>query len=590
MARATDLRFNILGDKRSLDRALKGAAKDVQSFKSKFGKIGGIAAGVFGGGAALAGLSKLTGQLGSVVAEAREAARVTRLTDAVIKSTGGSANVTARQVASLADAISMKTGIDDEQIQATENLLLTFTKVRNEVGKNNDIFNQATQAATDMSAALGTDAKSAAIQLGKALNDPVKGITALSRAGVSFTAEQKKQIKGMVAAGDLLGAQKMILGELGKEFGGAAAAAADPMQRLNTTVANLKERIGTALLPYLNKAATWLGENLPRALDKLEKIFSEKILPVLKTVTAWLKDKLGGAIEGGKKVIEDLANAFGTSQGTILKVLAGIAAALVVLAIAWNAGPGLIVTAVVALGAALLYAYNRFDWFRKGVQFVMKAIATYVRVSVAFWMATFRVLRTVVTAVWHGISAAIDSIRPVLAFVGNVISTYISTYIGVFNRLKDGIAAAVRFIKGLFSGIWDGLSAGLKMAVNGVLGYFEHMINMAIRAANLVIRGINLVKPGKDISKIDEVHLPRLARGGIVTRPTLALIGEAGPEAVVPLRRAGQAANIGMGGGTINVQVAVSVDPITGRQVYRLVQDDQRRNGAWNIKLSPSAA
>lgn len=586
-----DLRFNIVGDSKSLSRALNRASKDVRGFKSKLGGIGSIAAGVFGGGAALAGLSSLTRTLGSVVEEAREAGRVGRLTNAVLKSTGGVANVSAAQVASLAEAISNKTGIDDEQIQSAQNLLLTFTKVRNEVGKGNNVFDQASQLAVDMSVALGSDAKSAALQLGKALNDPIKGVTALTRAGVSFTAEQKKQIKAMVAAGDTLGAQKLILAEIGVQFGGAAAAAADPMQKLSVTVANLKERVGVALLPVLNKAATWLGEKLPGALDRLEQLFSEKILPVLKKVTAWLKDKLGGALEGGKKIIADLADAFGTNQATIVKALAAIGAALVLVAIAWNAGPGIIVTAVVALGAALLYAYNRFDWFRTGVQAVLKAVAGYIKVSIAVYKRAFQVLRTVVVAVWNAIKVAIDSIRPVLAFIGEVISTYVSTFIGVFNRLKDGIGTAIGFIKGLFVGVWDGLFTGAKGAMNFMLDTLERGINLAIRILNTALNGIDVAAgPFVNFGEIPQVNLPRLAKGGIVNRPTVALIGEAGPEAVVPLSRAGRAANIGMGGGTINVQVAVTVDPITGRQVLRLVQDDQRKNGPWNIKLSPSAA
>jgi phage-related minor tail protein len=147
---------------------------------------------------------------------AAESARISRLTESTIKSTGGAANITAKQVGDLATAISNKTGADDEAIQSGENLLLTFTNVRNEVGKGNDIFNQATQLALDMSTALGTDMSSASMQLGKALNDPIKGITALSRAGVSFTAEQKDQIKTLVESGNTMDAQKIILSELAR--------------------------------------------------------------------------------------------------------------------------------------------------------------------------------------------------------------------------------------------------------------------------------------------------------------------------------------------------------------------------------------
>ena len=73
----------------------------------------------------------------------------------------------------------------------------------------------------DMSVALGQDATQSAIQLGKALNDPVKGVTALRRVGVSFTAAQIKQIKTLVATGKTLQAQKLILRELNQEFGGS---------------------------------------------------------------------------------------------------------------------------------------------------------------------------------------------------------------------------------------------------------------------------------------------------------------------------------------------------------------------------------
>ncbi|MDP9183851.1 MAG: hypothetical protein M3P04_13885, partial [Actinomycetota bacterium] len=187
--------------------------------------MAGAAAGIFAA-------AKIGGFLKDSIAEARESQKVGALTAQVIKTTGGVAKVTAGQVGTLATAISNKTGIDDEAIQSASNLLLTFTNVRNEVGKGNDIFNQATQAATDMGAALGGDPKSSAIQLGKALNDPVKGITALSRVGVSFTAQQKKQVAAMVKSGDTLGAQKLILGELNKEFGGAAAASATSGEKL----------------------------------------------------------------------------------------------------------------------------------------------------------------------------------------------------------------------------------------------------------------------------------------------------------------------------------------------------------------------
>ena len=122
-------------------------------------------------------------------------------TNAVLKSTGGVAGVTAQQVDELANSLLRKTGIDDEAIQSAENMLLTFTNVRNVVGDQGNIFDQATTAALDMSTAMGTDLQSAALRVGKALQDPIRGSTALRRVGVLLTKQQEAQIATLVKNG-----------------------------------------------------------------------------------------------------------------------------------------------------------------------------------------------------------------------------------------------------------------------------------------------------------------------------------------------------------------------------------------------------
>lgn len=193
--------------------------------------------------------------LGKSVIEAREAAKVGAQTEAVIRSTGGAANVTAKEVANLAQKTSQKTGIDDEAIQSTSNLLLTFKNLRNEVGEGNNIFNQATRITTDMSVAMDQSARSSAIQLGKALNDPIAGLGSLSRVGVQFTEQQQEQIAAMVESGDQMQAQKMILRELKSEFGGSARAQADDFDRLQVAAENFAESVGTKATPVLGEMA-----------------------------------------------------------------------------------------------------------------------------------------------------------------------------------------------------------------------------------------------------------------------------------------------------------------------------------------------
>jgi hypothetical protein len=211
-----------------------------------------------------------------------DAQAVMAQTENVIASTGGAANVTAKDVLDLATKWQNLSGVQDDAVQTSENLLLTFRDVRNEVGKGNNIFDQATGAILDMSTALNggaipsvEDLKGNTIQLGKALNDPIAGMTALKRVGVSFTEAQIETIHRLQQSGNLMGAQKVILGELKKEFGGAAKAAGDTfagqLAKLQANLNNVQEEIGGALVPQLSHLSTVMNDiaqkKLPSATD-----------------------------------------------------------------------------------------------------------------------------------------------------------------------------------------------------------------------------------------------------------------------------------------------------------------------------------
>lgn len=294
----TGLLFDILGrDKAS--PAFDKAGRSVDKLDKKFGFLAARSHGLTAG--MTAGFGKIVAAMGAVatvsvfkgfIDEARESRKVGALTESIIKSTGGAAKISAKQVGALATAISNKTGVDDEAVQSGSNLLLTFKNVRNEVGKGAKIFDRATAAAVDLSAAGFGDITGASKMLGKALNDPLKGLTALGKAGVTFTADQKKQIETLVKTGDVLSAQKIILKEVESQVGGAAAAAADPMAKLSVIIGNVKETIGTAFLPIVDKAATWLGNVLPVAVDRTGKFFKNNLLPPLKATAGFVKDKV----------------------------------------------------------------------------------------------------------------------------------------------------------------------------------------------------------------------------------------------------------------------------------------------------------
>lgn len=238
---------DLTGDLRQMDQAAdeSGAAMEGTSTKSR---ALGVASGV-----ALAGVAALGAGLAYSVAQAAEAEETQAQLNAVIESTGGAAGLTAEEVSAMAGALQQTTKFGDDAIIQGQNLLLTFTNI------GEDVFPRATETMLDMATALGTDAAGGAVQLGKALNDPIAGVSALSRVGVTFTAEQKEMIAGMVEMGDVAGAQTVILDELAKEFGGSASAAADTftgrMAQVNNQVGEVGEAVGGALLPVLTTLA-----------------------------------------------------------------------------------------------------------------------------------------------------------------------------------------------------------------------------------------------------------------------------------------------------------------------------------------------
>jgi hypothetical protein len=176
-------------------------------------KVGAVAGAVAVGG----GIALLTKAFTAGSASLEELNQVQGRTAAVIKSTGGVAGQSAGDIRKFAEEMENLSTNDDKAIQGAENMLLTFT------GIGPKAFRPATQAVIDLNAAMGggdEGLQHTAIQVGKALNDPIKGVGALSRVGVSFTAQQKAQIKTLVDHNKTLDAQKIILAELNKEFGG----------------------------------------------------------------------------------------------------------------------------------------------------------------------------------------------------------------------------------------------------------------------------------------------------------------------------------------------------------------------------------
>ena len=235
-------------DTTDFQKGIQGAEKSVGSLSSKMTSTGKSMAKV-GAGMTL-GLTVPIVAFGvSAVKSAQDAESAIADLNAVLESTGGIAGVTLDELTSEAAALQKITKFSNEAVMASQGMLLTFTNI----GK--DIFPAATMATLDMAEKFGMDASQAAITLGKALNDPISGVTALRRIGVMLTDEQEAQIKSFMAVGDIASAQAIIMKELSVEIGGVAEAAgatsSGQFAQFTNQLDNMKEIIGGALVPVL---------------------------------------------------------------------------------------------------------------------------------------------------------------------------------------------------------------------------------------------------------------------------------------------------------------------------------------------------
>jgi len=227
-----------------IDRALRKTKKKVGGLGMAFGKLGkGLAIGAAIGGVLL--LSKaVRGAFSAFGAEQQSIAKL----NAILKSTGGAAGFTSKELVDMAQELQNVTTISNDVVINTQAMLATFKHIKG------DQFKRATVSVLDMSEAMKNagkseaDVKAAAIQLGKALNDPITQVSALARVGIMFSASEKEMIKTMAKAGDMVGAQGIILNELEEEFGGVAAAMKNTLPGAMKGLSNDFGDLGKAIL------------------------------------------------------------------------------------------------------------------------------------------------------------------------------------------------------------------------------------------------------------------------------------------------------------------------------------------------------
>lgn len=478
-------------------RKLKQTGKDLQNFGAGFAKVGaGLTVGL------TAPLIAFGFQASKAATEAADALGQV---SAALTSMGNASGKTKEELAGLADGLMRQSLYDDDDIlrSVTANLL-TFGRIAG------DNFDRAQLAAVNLATRMKMDLQPATLLIGKALNDPVKGLTAMGRAGIQFTTAQKEMIKSMVEGGNVAGAQAIILGELEKQFGGAAAAAqaTDPYDRMRDSLNSLSESMGAIvnrfLAPLLDGVASLadrfntlsptmqnfivIGAGIAAALGPV-LIAVGAVVGAIGTMTAALG--AGGALAG-----------IGVVLAPILPILAGIAAAVAAVVIVFMLFKDRIMPVLQDLWATLQTTLGPplQELFAAVSEFAGELAAAFQRFLDSDIGKTLMKVSETMNRILGGV--VIEVLKTLMRVAGEVVGL-----------IATGFRALSALLRGDFSGAWDVLKEGAGKAMSGIIDAFGDLATKAIDFMAKLVNGVAVwmgqklydlvVRPVKD--KLEQV-------------------------------------------------------------------------------------
>jgi hypothetical protein len=253
---ATNLRVNFIG-KNELSKTTAVISRDFKKLGNTAKSVGNSINKSLGAVGVGLGLAALTNTMKTAVVGFEKAQIASKKLDTVLTSMGFGSYT--KRVDDYAESLQNQVYVDADVIKSAQTKLATFSELTKSVGVAGGAFDRATVASLDLAAVFGGDASSQAVALGKALQDPIKGITALSRQGVTFTAQEKAKIKTLVETNRTLEAQDMILSTIEKQVGGTAKAGASEFTKLQLIFDSMLDTIGEALLPAVKEFSTYLA-------------------------------------------------------------------------------------------------------------------------------------------------------------------------------------------------------------------------------------------------------------------------------------------------------------------------------------------
>lgn len=284
---------------KSAQTSLSGVSKSIQGvqnlLKSAFSLVG-ITASV----GAVVNFGK------KAVTSADEANKRFNILANTIRATGASTWTSVEELDKMAKAYAESTNYSVSEVEKMQSVLLGF---RNITG---DTFEEASDAIMDMATVMGMDLTSAVQTVGKALDDPVKGLDSLKRQGFAFTEEQKAELAQLVKNGEQVKAQKIILDELATTYGGASKAGQSAFARLQHTMDEFRENIGNKLMPVVNMVMEKMSESMNKVSSIINSADFDRFIAIIVNVGNKVRSVLENISGEIKKVFDSIKSTFGS--------------------------------------------------------------------------------------------------------------------------------------------------------------------------------------------------------------------------------------------------------------------------------------
>lgn len=588
---------NFFANAKKASASLKGLKEKFSSGASASGKfnsgisaagnsLSSLAKKAVGAATAYVGFRQTKDFLTDCVTGVMELERANTRLETLMMNVSGTTKAQVKDLIDYGDALELCTTIEGDATMAGASQLATFQLSANAIKTLLPAFQDLAVAQYGVNVSQEQMINSGNL-IGKVMNGSVG---ALTKAGVSFTAEQEKILK----TGTESEKAAALVEVLRKNFGGLAQQMAQTdegrIRQLKNAWGSVKDEVGFAVLPAVSGLVQYLSSNIPNIREKVTSAI-EKIKPI--AADLWEKTKSGAKTVGNMiSWVKDnwawLEPVIGGVVGAIVAYKTAVSIATGVqwaLNAAMNANPiGLIITvigALIGIGVVLYKNWAQISaWFvgiwnkiKDGASWCWEGIKGFFSSAGEWFMGLWNGIKDTAVFLWEGIK--------------NVFSAVGEWFGGVFNSARNAVYSAFSNVVGFFQNIWntiksmfssigtaiaDGISGAFKSVINGVIRFAGKLINGFIKSINWAIDVINNI-PGVNITKLASVNLPMLANGGVIRHPGSVLVGERGPE-VLRLPRGASVAPLpaGAGGGTYYNTFHVTVNADDDRAAERFVK------------------